>query len=441
MQEVDVDVIVIGAGFAGLTAARECANRGLSTVILEGRSRIGGRTYSMEFGGRVVELGGTTVYWTQPHLWAEITRYNLDVEAASDEIDHMARPDAKGELVWGSPDDYYSYERGLVNEYFAPTREIFPVLTDPLFNKEAVARWDISAEERLQQLDNLSEDDIAFLRSNFSLWVGGDLEQGGFLAMARWIALGGYDYGQVDSMLLGNKIVEGTSALHQAILEDSGAILELSTVVTEVDADDHGVRVTTRDGKMLSAQSCVVATPSGCWADIKFTPQLAENRLRVARGSLLSAPAVSSTKMILKGEPRGFFILAPYDHPIGDFHTVMQLDGDRQIASCGQHPSMKNAADSDEVIAAVKDLLPHVEVEELATETYYTDNPLNRGGWPMHRAGVLSREEPHVSLSQPEGRVAFATSDISKFWTTFIDGAIESGITAGRHVREIIDAG
>ena len=76
------DVIVIGAGFAGLTAARELSRRGHSVVVLEARDRIGGRTWTTERLGRTLELGGTWVHPTQPHVWAEITRYGLEVVAS-----------------------------------------------------------------------------------------------------------------------------------------------------------------------------------------------------------------------------------------------------------------------------------------------------------------------------------------------------------------------
>ena len=64
------DVVVVGAGFAGLTAARELSLRGHSVVVLEARHRIGGRTWTTERLGRTLELGGTWVHWTQPHVWA-----------------------------------------------------------------------------------------------------------------------------------------------------------------------------------------------------------------------------------------------------------------------------------------------------------------------------------------------------------------------------------
>ena len=73
------DVVVIGGGFAGLTAARELRHAGLDVLLLEARERIGGRTMTTEMSGHTVELGGTWVHWYQPHVWAELTRYGIGV--------------------------------------------------------------------------------------------------------------------------------------------------------------------------------------------------------------------------------------------------------------------------------------------------------------------------------------------------------------------------
>ena len=73
------DVIIVGAGVAGLTAARELRHAGLDVLVLEARDRIGGRTWTIETAGHTVELGGTWVHWHQPHVWAELTRYGIGV--------------------------------------------------------------------------------------------------------------------------------------------------------------------------------------------------------------------------------------------------------------------------------------------------------------------------------------------------------------------------
>ncbi len=86
-----VDVVVIGAGLAGLTAARDIARAGRSVMVLEARQRVGGRTLNHHLGpqgfpGRVIEVGGQwvgplpgepatatvppqAVYWPQSHVY------------------------------------------------------------------------------------------------------------------------------------------------------------------------------------------------------------------------------------------------------------------------------------------------------------------------------------------------------------------------------------
>ena len=73
------DVVVIGAGVAGLITARELGNRGHNVVVLEARDRIGGRLWTDRRLGQNLEIGGNWLHWTQPHVWAEVTRYGLEV--------------------------------------------------------------------------------------------------------------------------------------------------------------------------------------------------------------------------------------------------------------------------------------------------------------------------------------------------------------------------
>jgi monoamine oxidase len=73
------DVVIIGAGFTGVTAAREISQKGYKVLILEARDRIGGRTWYDRKLGRNLEIGGTWVHWFQPHVWSEITRYQMGI--------------------------------------------------------------------------------------------------------------------------------------------------------------------------------------------------------------------------------------------------------------------------------------------------------------------------------------------------------------------------
>ncbi|MCK5752445.1 MAG: FAD-dependent oxidoreductase, partial [Mycobacterium sp.] len=102
MTQDSYDVIVVGGGFAGVTAARNLTHSGHRVVLLEGRDRLGGRTFyeHADSLGRSVEMGGTWVHWLQPHVWAEMTRYNSEIiesigAAAPEEVVYRTQGELK----------------------------------------------------------------------------------------------------------------------------------------------------------------------------------------------------------------------------------------------------------------------------------------------------------------------------------------------------------
>jgi len=69
----EVDVVVLGAGLAGLAAARALSERGVRVVVLEAKDRVGGRVFTRKAeGGGTVELGSEFVHGRAPELWALI---------------------------------------------------------------------------------------------------------------------------------------------------------------------------------------------------------------------------------------------------------------------------------------------------------------------------------------------------------------------------------
>jgi monoamine oxidase len=74
------DVIVIGAGMAGVTAARVLARAGVSVRVVEGNDRIGGRIYSVrDFCGEPVEGGAEFVHGVGAETWPDVRAAGLSV--------------------------------------------------------------------------------------------------------------------------------------------------------------------------------------------------------------------------------------------------------------------------------------------------------------------------------------------------------------------------
>ena len=78
MLELDRDVVIVGAGPAGLTAARDLKKAGLSVAVLEARDRVGGRTWTDTIDGAMLEIGGQWVSPDQTALIGLLNELGLD---------------------------------------------------------------------------------------------------------------------------------------------------------------------------------------------------------------------------------------------------------------------------------------------------------------------------------------------------------------------------
>ena len=78
MAHTHSEVLIIGAGMAGLTAARALAESGVSVLVLEAQDRIGGRIHTQHIGTEAIELGAEFIHGRAPELWALIEEANLE---------------------------------------------------------------------------------------------------------------------------------------------------------------------------------------------------------------------------------------------------------------------------------------------------------------------------------------------------------------------------
>ncbi|MEA2387413.1 MAG: monoamine oxidase, partial [Thermoleophilaceae bacterium] len=92
------DVIVVGAGYAGLTAAYRIAAKGKSVIVLEARNRVGGRALNHDLGnGKWSELGATFVGPTQDRVLALTKEMGIGLFNTYDKGDNVYRQDGQNQ--------------------------------------------------------------------------------------------------------------------------------------------------------------------------------------------------------------------------------------------------------------------------------------------------------------------------------------------------------
>jgi monoamine oxidase len=116
------DVVVVGAGLAGLVAARNLTSAGLHAIVLEARDRVGGRTLNYQLSnGRVIEVGGQWV-GPLPDETPVSTFPGQAVYKPQDQVYGLAKTLGIGTFKTYNQGNYLDYANGMLNPYSSTTR-------------------------------------------------------------------------------------------------------------------------------------------------------------------------------------------------------------------------------------------------------------------------------------------------------------------------------
>jgi (S)-6-hydroxynicotine oxidase len=431
-----VDVLVVGSGLAGLTAARDLKDQGRSVLLLEARDRIGGRTYTRPFAGHedlTIEAGGAYLNLRgERNLRREIERYGIEVRSPEGRVE-QGRFVVGGRLSCGLPvplDQLGAIERTMVRL----TQDVGRLSATIPLTEQPVADLDISVGEYIDRL-GLPPEAHDFVTGAIAGWIQCDPARTSILQiLTSVLSCGG---SPVDTFFgtFGETFAHGVRDLLEAMVAGSGIDVRLGSHVVQVTQEDSQVRLTTQAAEEHTAAACVVAVPAWTLGAVEFSPPLDADKQQI----LQQEHHVRGVKKILlvEGAPRGVFGVGGRsaraqwlmeDRVLPDGRVVL-------VAFCID-PSLASN-DLATAQAIVEEFVPEATVLAVDGEDWYGD-PLTRGivGFcPTGQAQAFAEV-----MARPQGRVAFAGAELTTaptFWG-WMEGAVESGHTAAQQVAGLL---
>lgn len=279
-----VDVVVVGAGLAGLTAARDLSLAGADVVVLEARARAGGRVEAVTLDdGRVVQAGGEV--FGQDHV---AYRELVDELGLAIEPSYVIEP---GEMSWGlldgvhvgdeppwmTADERADLER--VECAFAALARSVDV-DDPWSHPRAHSLDATSVGAWLRSVDATAAVRRRFELGSLSLSCDSPERTSLLAELRKHAALGGDGFYELERWE-GLRLADGSAALPAALYAEVAPSVRFGAQVTGI-AVEKGVRVTLKGGEVVEAEAVVCTLPAGPLRGIEITGMSSE-RLRSLR--------------------------------------------------------------------------------------------------------------------------------------------------------------
>jgi monoamine oxidase len=430
VMDVDaVDVVVIGAGLAGLCAARDLVDAGAAVVVLEARDRVGGRTWTNRFPdtGEMVELGGS---WFAPEHEAaprELARYGLSVRTHA--LPRQVRWRTDGRLREGLPveaGDIAALERALARITADAQRHAAGITTDVQGHAAGTL-----AEPHRSWTDYVEAlgAPAAVQDFLFGWWVmisGANPDEGAAADAIGAIA----NHGGLPSALLTAlrfSPQEGWSGLAGAMAAELN--VHLRTAVTRVAEREDGVDVFGEQGLVASGRWAILAVPINVLPHVGLEPALPAPQDGVAGGNAGRALKVwmrardLPVASLAAGRGAGLHWIYA-DRELSDGNVLALGFG---YQNRGFDPTSAGC-----VAEALRAFWPQAGLIAHACHDWNADR-FARGTWLTEMAG---RPLPAAGGPVPGRRLVLAGSDVAHREAGWIEGALLSGAEAAASVLE-----